>query len=157
MKLLQSPSIIPEGIPYMAGLHVKTSRCVVAILLCHAASQLLEGRLPLLRKRQYFAGRADLHLNLSFGQSFAADDDPDRNSDQIVIFELHTRSFVAIIEKHLDPELFETEVYLFSSGHDTGVLGVDGYHRTVKGGDRNGENDAVFVVALLDRRATVPR
>ena len=46
-------------------------------------------------------------LNLPFRQTLAADYNPQRNTDQIVILEFDTGTFVAIIEQHLDPEFFE--------------------------------------------------
>src|ERR1039457_5589532 len=88
--------------------------------LVHSLFDLGDGLVD--RQELHDAGLAILQLHLSLSQTFAADDNPQRNADQVIILELDARALVAVIEEDFDSKLLQPCVDVLGPGQNRGIL-----------------------------------
>src|SRR5262252_3145371 len=94
---------------------------------------------------------AGLDFDFAFGQGLFADADADGKADELGIFEFHAGSFVAVVEDDIHAARSEVSVYLLGALHDFAVgRDVERGDADGVGGDTDGPDDAIVVVALLD-------
>src|SRR4029078_9678026 len=75
---------------------------------------------------------------------------PERHTEKIRIFELHTRAqTVAIVVKHLEACRLQIAFKLVGQRFNVRLVRVQAYKVKVIGGDRPGPDDAVRVVVLI--------
>src|SRR6266446_3925742 len=74
------------------------------------------------------------------------------NTNQIGVLELHTRTFIAIIEQYVDASVFKSASDVLGGSADLLVAGVGGDYHHFKRCDRSWQPEPVFVIRLLDRR-----
>src|SRR5690242_20648640 len=84
-------------------------------------------------------------------RDFFPDRDSVRDADQIRIFELHTRAFVAIVEQHVETGAFQLVIQLLSGCAQIVLLHVCDRYDDVERRERLRPDDAVCIVMLLDR------
>ncbi|MMZ67437.1 hypothetical protein D1872_300220 [compost metagenome] len=86
-----------------------------------------------------------------------ADDDAKRQSDQIDILELHTRTLVAVVQQHFDAEFRKPFVNFFS--HSLLRFVLDRHRHKVNEERRQGgrPNYAVFIMVLFNDGGQHPR
>jgi len=108
------------------GLHQNLVALVLIFNCQGSCNQLMDMLNGILNgHQQHLSGIPDLDLHLPFGQALAADYYAKRYADQVIVFEFDARPLVAVVKEYFQTHLFELEIYLFSFGHNTLILGVE--------------------------------
>src|ERR1039458_10207955 len=103
------------------------------------------------RDVHFRARAAGEYLDLFFCE-LLADVDAIRNSDQVGILELHTRTLVAVVKQHVDTYGLQRLGDLLSARLDLLVLRVGRCNEDLERRDVLGHPEAVLVIILLDAR-----
>lgn len=97
-----------------------------------------------------FGRRAPFDFGDAFGQAFAADGDSEWDPDEVSILELEPWTLIAVIHEHIDPGLSKFAVEGIGDRHDFLIGDIQGDNLHGVGGDIDGPDDAIFIVAGFD-------
>src|SRR6185369_6347220 len=102
------------------------------------------------REKFHLTAAPVLKLDLPFNKILSPDHHPERDADQVGILELDPRPLVTVVIQDFDAESEKFCIDILCSLAHRIIFGVDRGDDTVKGSDRQREDDTVLVVVLLD-------